>query len=106
MADNEDGEACEDCHVQTERIKNLAHWINVGEALPELLLPHQREAVAQEILKLVSPLPYLIGCDRCGHGDVGKLEDFSNWKLPVEDAFDNVTLCPNCQKETETCVKN
>lgn len=90
-------ENCEDCHVLTERIKNLAHWIMQGEAL-STLLPSDKEQVALQILKLVKPLPSILGCDRCA---AATIEDFEGWKRPQPGDFDDVTLCPKCQQETE-----
>jgi hypothetical protein len=88
-------ENCEDCHVLTERIKNLAHWIMQGEAL-STLLPSDKKLVSLEILKLVQPLPAILGCDRCA---TATIEDFDGWKIPQEGDFDDVTLCLNCQKK-------
>lgn len=68
-----------------------------GEAL-STLLPSDRQLVAQEILKLVKPLPMIIGCDRCA---AATIDDFDGWKRPDPEDFDDVTLCPKCQKETD-----
>lgn len=89
-------ENCEDCHVLTERIKNLAHWIMEGEVLGTLF-PSVRKSVAEEVLKLVKPLPAILGCDRCA---TAAIDDFDGWKRPQPSDFDDVTLCPSCQKET------
>lgn len=89
-------ESCKNCHVQTERVKNLAHWIMQGDVL-STLLPSDRELVALEVLKLVKPLPAILGCDRCA---VATIDDFEGWKRPQAGDFDDLTLCPRCQKET------
>lgn len=46
-------EDCEDCHVLSERIRNLAHWVSVGERGDIL----SKEQAASDILKLVQPSP-------------------------------------------------
>lgn len=86
---------CEQCHVQSERIRNLAHWMQRGHFGPSLT----KDAAAAEVLKLVTPLPMIIGCDRCGLSTVGKAEDVEGWKIPNAGDFDDVILCPNCQEE-------